>query len=86
MNSLLFLYPAVADKLALAAEKAKSEGWTHRLVVYLRTFGAKSAKPLELRGHYPALGYLGEIHRRCWPCTKDRLTAATMTQGTRSLF
>ncbi len=76
----------MADELALAEEKAKKEGWTHRLVVYLRTFGAKSAKPIELRGHFPALGYLGEIHRRSWPSTKDRLTVATMTQGARSLF
>lgn len=57
----------------------------HRTVAYLRTFGGLSAKPLELRGRWPALSLLQEVHRLAWPDTRNRSSVQLMKKGARLL-
>ena len=75
MNSLIFVYP----KLSIQLQTDSAE----RRVVYLRCFGATSAKPVELRGSWPGLRYLFQIYRVAFPLTKERGTSQTMVRGTR---
>eukprot|EP00435_Cladocopium_sp_Y103_P031833 s980_g8.t1 len=80
MNSLIFSFPPLAT--IFEHIRGTSMGMS-RAIVYLRTFGAASAKPLELRGSWPGLAYLFEIHRRAWGGTRDRQTNAVMDRGLR---
>lgn len=80
MNSLIFAYPPIQSVLA-------NIGGTQmqRLIVWLRTFGAASSKPLELRGSWGGFAYLAEIHRRAWGPTRTRSTNAVMDVGVKYL-
>ena len=82
MNSLIFDYPALA---AIFEQIRATSMGMNRAIVWLRTFGAASSKPLELRGAWPGLAYLMEIHRRAWQGTRTRRTSAVMDRGSKHL-
>jgi hypothetical protein len=73
LGSLLFSMPRLQPHLA--ADNVK------RKVIWLRSFGAVSAKPLELRGNWPGLHMLGEIHEHAYQLTRHRATEALMVVG-----
>ena len=54
--------------------------------MYLRSFGSLSAKPLELRGSWPGLDFLNEIHRSAWPTTRHRSSVQLMKRGARQYY
>ena len=84
MNSLFFVYPSI-DVVLQALLDTVPNGQITRTIVWLRTFGAASGKPLELRGRWGGFVYLQEIHRRAWGPTRGRRTAPIMDRGSKRL-
>ncbi|CAL1150678.1 unnamed protein product [Cladocopium goreaui] len=82
MNSLFFVYPSI-DAVLQALLDTVPNGQITRTIVWLRTFGAASGKPLELRGRWGGFVYLQEIHRRAWGPTRGRRTAPIMDRGSK---
>ena len=73
LNSKIFKFPE------LPLERAK------RLVLYMRTFGALSAKPLEFMCDWQGSRHLRDIHQSMWDATATRATTKLMKQGPRYL-
>ena len=62
LNSKIFKFP----ELPLKGAK--------RLVLYMRTFGGHSAKPLEFMCDWQGAGHLRDIHQSMWDATATRAT------------